>query len=245
MSPGRVFEPGSAGGPDGSEIHFVASTHRSGLCSMPTLLSDPTSTMYVVFGAMVVDPRCDGLAATEEIGRDHVCHWRRLAARSVPDRPDEREPAGAGGRARSREMQSASQAKKYDDVFKHVSESFKYKSLDKKALRDEGQPGAEQYFPEGIRIWDVQSAGVQLEIDATTGAAGVSDVQPMNSGNPAFRYSVATYSRRKGRRMADDDVPALPGRGTRGRKRFESDAAWPGVSGSAEYSVRQHSGIYY
>ena len=35
-----------------------------------------------------------------------------------------------------KEMETASQAKRYDDLFKHVSDKFQYKSLDKKGLRE-------------------------------------------------------------------------------------------------------------
>ena len=82
-----------------------------------------------------------------------------------------------------KEMEAASQGRKYDELFKHVSDKFQYHALDKKALREKADL-AEQFFPEGVRIWNV-TRGNFNPVDDTT-VEQEFDVQPVN--NPAFRY---------------------------------------------------------
>jgi hypothetical protein len=159
---------------------------------MPTLLSDPTRTMYIVFGAMVV---ILGAMALRRQKKSDVITFVIAAALLLIlyfiDRAYE-SPREQVGR-KIKEMKEASQSKKYDDLFKHVSDSFKYKNLDKKWLREKARE-AEQYF-EGIEAWDYDDRNDFKIIDDMTVQQGFL-VQPKNSNNPAFqRYVVATFKK--------------------------------------------------
>jgi len=149
---------------------------------MPTLLSDPTRTMYILFGTMVV---ILGIMALRRQKKSDVVTFVvgvvLLLALFLIDCANE-SPREQVSR-KLQEMESSSQARKYDDVFKHISESFQYKSLDKKALRERARQ-AESYFPEGVRIWNVTRNNFKAMQDGTIEQEF--DVQPVN--NPQFRY---------------------------------------------------------
>jgi hypothetical protein len=149
---------------------------------MPTLLSDPTRTMYIVFGAMVV---ILGAMALRRQKKSDVITFVVAALLFLVlfliDRAYE-SPREKVVRT-LQEMESASQARKYDDVFKHISNDFKYKSLDKKTLRERAAV-AEGQFPEGVRIWNLTRESYKAMVDGTIEQEF--DVQPVN--NPQFRY---------------------------------------------------------
>ena len=158
---------------------------------MPTLLSDPTRAMYIVLGAMVV---ILGATALRRQKKSDVITFAvaavLLLVLYIIDRSFEspREQVVRN----IQEMGAASQSKKYDDLFKHVSDSFDYKGLDKKALREKARL-AEQYF-DGIEAWDYGRNDFKI-VDDTTVTQGFL-VQPKNSGNPAYqRYVVATFKK--------------------------------------------------
>jgi hypothetical protein len=149
---------------------------------MPTFLSDPSTTLYVVLAVAVL---VTGVLLAKRQRRTDLINFAIpaaiLLAVFVIDRMFE-SPREAVARS-LREMESASQARKYDDLFKHVSDKFQYKSLDKKGLREKASM-AEGYFPEGVRIWNVNRANFKQLDDATIEQEF--DVQPVNS--PQFRY---------------------------------------------------------
>src|SRR5262245_21111475 len=149
---------------------------------MPTLLADPTRTMYIVFGTMVV---ILGAMALRRQKKSDVITFGVAAvlflALFLIDRAFET-PREKVVRT-LQEMESGSQARKYDDVFKHVSNDFKYKSVDKKAFRERATM-AEGYFPEGVRIWNLTRDNYKPMADGTIEQEF--DVQPVN--NPQFRY---------------------------------------------------------
>ena len=108
---------------------------------MPTFLSDPSTALYA-------DPRggrpghsaC--VAARRQRRTDLINFLIPAAILLALFLIDETYESPREAVARKlKEMESASQAKKYDDLFKHVSDSFQYKSLDKKGLRDRAEPG--------------------------------------------------------------------------------------------------------
>jgi hypothetical protein len=149
---------------------------------MPTLISDPTSTMYIVFGAMVVV--LGALALRRQKKSDvitFVVAAVLLLALYLIDRAVE-SPREQVVRNLN-EIQSASQAKNYDEAFKHISDSFQYKSLDKKALREKARMG-EQYFPEGISIFDAKRSDFKEMVDGTLEQEF--KVQP--KGHAEFQY---------------------------------------------------------
>lgn len=149
---------------------------------MPTLLADPTSTMYIVFGAMVVI--LGALALRRQKKSDvitFVVAAIALLALYLVDLTNE-SPREQVVR-KLKEMEVSSQAKSYDDVFKHISDSFQYKTLDKKALREKARM-AENYFPEGVRIWNTGRSNYKLMQDGSIEQEF--DVQPVN--NPQFRH---------------------------------------------------------
>ena len=149
---------------------------------MPTFLTDPTSTMYIVFGAMVVI--LGGLALRRQKKSDvitFVVAAVLLLGLYLIDRAYE-SPREQVVRT-LQEMESTSQARKYDELFQHVSDNFRYKSLDKKALRERAAV-AEGYFPEGVRIWNLTRNNFKPMEDGSIEQEF--DVQPVN--NPQFRY---------------------------------------------------------
>ena len=158
---------------------------------MPTLIADPTPTMYVVFGAMVI---ILGALALRRQKKSDVITFAVAAvvllALYLVDRAFE-SPREAIVRKLA-EVESSSRARKYDDVFNHISDNFKYRQLDKKALRERASI-AEGYFPEGIRLW---GAGRDLFKEMTDGTIEQEfDFQPV--GSPQFRYKCVGVFKRE------------------------------------------------
>jgi len=149
---------------------------------MPTFLSDPATALYVVLAVAVL---VTGVLAARRQRRTDVINFAipavALLALFVIDQVYE-SPRETVART-LKEMESASQGRKYDELFKHVSEKFQYKSLDKKGLREKANL-AEGYFPEGVRIWNVNRANFK-QIDEST-IEQEFDVQPVN--HPEGRY---------------------------------------------------------
>ena len=148
---------------------------------MPTFLSDPSTALYAILGVITL---VLGAVAARRQKRADAINFAIAAALLLAvfliDRAYE-SPREAVAR-KLKEMESASQANKYDELFKHVSDKFQYKSFDKKALRDKANM-ATNYFPEGIRIWNVSRPNFK-PIDDTT-IEQEFDVQPVNA--PQFR----------------------------------------------------------
>ena len=149
---------------------------------MPTALSDPSTALYAVLGvaALIL-----GLIALRRQKRSDVINFAIPAAALLTvfliDRFIE-SPRETVAR-KLREMEAASQARKYDDMFQHVSDQFSYRGHNKKALREKANL-AENYFPEGLRIWNATRPNFK-QVDETT-IEQEFDVQPVNS--PQFRH---------------------------------------------------------
>lgn len=149
---------------------------------MPTALSDPSPALYLILGVITV---IFGAIAVRRQRRSDLINFlipaALLLALFLIDKAFE-SPREAVVR-KLKEMESASQARKYDELFKHVSDSFKYKSLDKKGLRDKATV-AEGYFPEGVRIWNITRDNHKEMPDGTLEQEF--DVQPV--GSPQYRH---------------------------------------------------------
>ena len=149
---------------------------------MPTALSDPSTALYAVLAvaALVL-----GLIALRRQKRSDAINFAIPAAALLAvfliDRAVEG-PRETVAR-KLREMEAATQAKKYDDLFQHVSDQFTYKGMNKNGLREKAKM-AEGYFPEGLRIWNATRANFK-PVDETT-IEQEFDVQPVNS--PQFRH---------------------------------------------------------
>jgi hypothetical protein len=158
---------------------------------MPTFLSDPSTALYAILGVVVL---VTGVLAARRQKRSDLINSAIPAAVLLAvfliDRFVE-SPRESVGRI-LREMEAASQARKYDDLFKHVSDHFQYKSLDKKGLRERANL-AEGYFPEGIRIWNVTRQNFKHEGNTIEQEF---DVQPVNS--PQFRYQCVGVFQKEG-----------------------------------------------
>jgi hypothetical protein len=149
---------------------------------MPTFLADPSTALYAILGVAVL---VTGVLAAKRQKRSDLINFliptaALLALFLIDEMYDS--PREAVARA-LKEMESASQAKKYDDLFKHVSDKFQYRSLDKKGLREKAGL-AEGYFPEGVRIWNVTRDNFKPKHDGSVEQEF--DVQPVSS--PQFRY---------------------------------------------------------
>jgi hypothetical protein len=133
---------------------------------MPTFLSDPSTALYVVLAVAVL---VTGVLLAKRQKRSDLINFSipaaALLAVFVIDQMFE-SPRETVAR-KLREMEAASQARKYDDLFKHVSDKFEYKSHDKKWLRDKASQ-AESYFPEGVSIWDIKRGGDYFKQEGDT-----------------------------------------------------------------------------
>ena len=149
---------------------------------MPTFLADPSTALYAILAVAVL---VTGVIAAKRQKRSDLINFliptAALVAVFLIDQAYE-SPRETVART-LKEMESASQAKRYDDLFKHVSDKFQYKSLDKKGLREKASL-AEGYFPEGVRIWNVTRENFHPKDDGSVEQEF--DVQPVSS--PQFRY---------------------------------------------------------
>jgi hypothetical protein len=157
---------------------------------MPDFLADPTTTMYVVLGAMVV---VLGAMALRRQKRSDVITFVigavLLLALFLIDRAVE-SPRESAVR-KIQEMGAASRAKKHDDLFKHVSESFKYRTLDKKGLQERARQ-AESIGFGGIAEYDLARSGCR-RIDDTTVEQGF---RVKHTGYPELHfYVVGTFKK--------------------------------------------------
>ena len=105
---------------------------------MPNVLADPPSSVYVMLGAMVVillaiamRRQKKGDVVTLVIGA--IVFLAILIIDRAVESPREQVVRKIA------EMGAASRNRNYDDIFKHISESFKHKSLDKKSLREKAR----------------------------------------------------------------------------------------------------------
>lgn len=120
---------------------------------MPTSLSDPSFALYVVLGVVTA---LFGIVALRKQTRSSAINFAIPAALLVAlflidkfvESPRENVVR------KIHEMGSASRAKNHDDVFKHVSESFKYKSMDKAGLRERAKAAEAQGYG-GVTEWDL------------------------------------------------------------------------------------------
>jgi hypothetical protein len=149
---------------------------------MPTALSDPSTALY---GVLLVATLVLGMIALRRQRRSDVINFAIPAAALVAlfliDRFVE-SPRETVAR-KLREMETASQGRRYDEMFQHVSDQFTYKGLNKKGLREKASQ-AENYFPEGLRIWNATRPNFK-QVDDTT-IEQEFDVQPVSS--PQFRH---------------------------------------------------------
>lgn len=151
---------------------------------MPTFLTDPTPTLYILLGTMVI---VLGSIALRRQKRGDLISFAIAAAVLVAlfliDRVEE-SPREEVVR-KIAEMGTASRDKKTADVFKHVSESFKYKSLDKKGLQDKARQ-AESFGFGGISQYAVDRSRFK-EIDGTTVEQGFG---VKHNGQPEIPFTV-------------------------------------------------------
>lgn len=124
---------------------------------MPVFLSDPSPTVYAIVAIMVA--ALAGIYLRSRKRKDLIPligGGVLLVALFLIDRFVE-SPREESIR-RMQEMASLSASKKWDDVFKHLSDSFKYKSAsgnetDKKTLREKVR-SVEPMIDKGFTVWD-------------------------------------------------------------------------------------------
>lgn len=121
---------------------------------MPTALSDPSTSLYLILGAVTV---VLGAVAARRQRRSDLLNFAipagLLLALFLIDLAFE-SPREQVVRA-LKEMEAGTQNKKYDDVFKHVSDKFQYKTLDKKALQQAARSADSIPNWEGVVLLDV------------------------------------------------------------------------------------------
>lgn len=141
---------------------------------MPTFLSDPSPTAYVIVGIMVAvlagiyfrSQRRKDLYPL--IGGVAIFLTVFLIDRFV-DSPRE------ASIRRMQEMSAASANRNWDDMFKSISESFSYKGAnggqtDKKTLREKVR-SVEGYVDKGFAVWDFNRSDFE-QVDEKTARIG-------------------------------------------------------------------------
>ena len=124
---------------------------------MPTLLSDPSTTFYAFLGIMAIvlvglwlrsRKRGDLIRALLGV----ALLGAAISIDQFVESPREEATRKIG------EMCKSTQDKKWDDVFKHVSDSFRYKEVDKKTFREKAK--SIEGLPEfkGVTVWDFARA---------------------------------------------------------------------------------------
>jgi hypothetical protein len=157
---------------------------------MPTFLSDPSTALYAILGVITL---VLGVVAARRQKRSDLINFGIVAAVLLAvfliDRAVE-SPREAAVR-KIQEMGAASRAKKYDDLLKHVSDSFKYKSLDKAGLRDRARQ-AEAIGFGGISEYDLARSGFK-QVNDTTIEHGF---RVKHNGQPELHfYVVGTFKK--------------------------------------------------
>jgi ketosteroid isomerase-like protein len=157
---------------------------------MPTFLSDPSQSLYIILVAIAV------VLAAVAVRRQRRSDLFNFLIVAIPllalvlidvavESPREQVEKAI------KEMGTATRAKKVDDVFKHISDSFKYKSLDKKGLQDKARQ-AEAIGFGGISEYDLARSGFRA-IDANTIEQGF---RVKHNGQPeAHFYVVGTFKK--------------------------------------------------
>jgi len=132
---------------------------------MPTALSDPSMSLYAILGVATV---LLGIIALRRQKRSDAINFCiplvALIALFVIDKAVE-SPREQTVR-KIQEMGQSSRDKKYDELFKHVSDSFKYKSLDKKALQEKAKQADGQGFG-GFEVYDLARSSFKPMEDGT------------------------------------------------------------------------------
>ena len=132
---------------------------------MPTFLAEPSTALYAILGVVTL---VLGITAARRQKRSDAINFGIAAAVLLAvfliDRAVE-SPREAVVR-KVQEMGQASRDKKHDDLFKHVSDAFKYKSLDKAGLRDKAKQAEAMGFG-GISEYDLARSGFKAVNDTT------------------------------------------------------------------------------
>ena len=164
---------------------------------MPTALSDPTTALYTILAAITL---VLGIIALRRQKRSDLINFAipavALIALFIIDRMVEspREQIVKN----IEEMETATQTKKLDDVFKHVSDKFEYKSLDKKGLRDKAAMAESVPNWQGIKVPDdsIKRDGFVQKGDT---AEQKFDVMPLGFPGNEYRYEcIATFKNEGG-----------------------------------------------
>jgi hypothetical protein len=189
----------ATGGPPGPKVDFTEVPEPTGPPLMPTALSDPSPTLYLILGVLVV---ILGAVVVRRQRRSDLINFlipaALLLALFVADRMFEspREQVVVT----IREMETATQNKKHAEVFKHVSKDFKYRSLDKAGLEEKARMVEVLPNWEGIKVIDLNREGF-VKKDANT-IEQKFDVQPLRMPGTEYRYEcIATFKNENGRWM--------------------------------------------
>ena len=157
---------------------------------MPTFLSDPSTALYAVLAVIIVILGI--VAARRQKKADAISFGGAaiiLLAIYLIDQAFE-SPRETAVR-KIQEMGKATRDKKYDDVAKHISESFKYRSLDKKALREKAKQADGMGFG-GISEYDLARSSFK-PIDDNTIEQGF---RIKHNGNPEVHfYVIGTFKK--------------------------------------------------
>jgi hypothetical protein len=163
---------------------------------MPTLLSDPSTSLYVILG--VISVILGSIALRRQKRSDAINFAIPLAALVAlflidyfVESPREQVVKAI------QEMETATQNKKHEDVFKHVSEKFQYESLDKKGLQEKAKHAESIEMWKGIRVAGLQRKGFTLKGDI---AEQKFYVEPLGYPVGEYQFDCTAFFKKEGER---------------------------------------------
>jgi hypothetical protein len=157
---------------------------------MPTFLTDPTSIVFIVLGAIVAVLGAIALRARKKgTTIAFATALAILATVVLIDRLNVSPREATVARLNS--MSAATKAMNADDLFRHVSANFRYGTMDKKGLQDRFR-SAQGFGLTGLEVWDF-NRGDFRQFSETLVEQGFA-VQP--NGYPQFRkYVVGVFQK--------------------------------------------------
>lgn len=164
---------------------------------MPTFLSDPSTTLYAILGVAVL---VTGVLAARRQKRSDLINFlipaAALAAVVGCDLAFESPRESIVGVLKG--IESASQSKDYDTAFGHISDNFKYHSLDKPGLRERARQLQALSQVEGVKIVGMDRKGFDKKDDTTFEQAF--EIMPLGVPGNTYRYDcVGTFRKENDR----------------------------------------------
>jgi hypothetical protein len=164
---------------------------------MPTFVADPSTALYAILAVAVL---VTGVIAAKRQKRSDLINFGIAAAALLAlyliDQAYESPRESIVGVLKG--IETASQSKDYDAAFSHVSDDFKYQSLNKPDLRERARALQALSQVEGIKIVGVDRKGFAQKDEST--AEQSFTVMPLGVPGNTYQYDcVGTFRKENGR----------------------------------------------